>query len=346
MRVEGTVSADADRLSFAATGTLGDGRAAVRVDGTHRLSDGRGSAMLRLPSTVLGQDGLSPGALSPLFDGLREASGTVTADAHVRWGDGSAPALSGTGAVTFTDVSFTADGTRVEGVDAAIHLDGLFPPSARTPQTLTIRRVDPAVPIDDVQMRFRLDPVSPPRLRLDDARARFAGGALSVAETVLSPAIETQRVRLRLADVDLDRLVDLFKVEGVKASGRISGSLPLVASPGGVAVESGFLAAAGPGVLQVRAEAAASALGGAGEQVALMMSALEDFHYDALSATVDSKRDGTTVAKIRMTGHNPAVLDGYPFAFNIGLSGNLDKILAVVAEGRRLSSDILRPAFQ
>ena len=92
--------------------------------------------------------------------------------------------------------------------------------------------------------------------------------------------------------------------------------------------------------------AAASALGGAGEQVALMLSALEDFRYDALSATLDVAGDGDAAVMIHMQGHNPAVLDGYPFAINTGLSGNLTKLLGALRQGAQLSTDLVNPRIR
>jgi hypothetical protein len=45
---------------------------------------------------------------------------------------------------------------------------------------------------------------------------------------------------------------------------------------------------------------------------------------------------------IGLEGANPAVLDGYPFRFNINLSGELAPILAAVREGRRIGAELLQ----
>ena len=99
-------------------------------------------------------------------------------------------------------------------------------------------------------------------------------------------------------------------------------------------------------MLRVRSEAAAAALGAAGEQVALMLSALEDFRYEALSATLDMAAGGDAATMIRMKGNNPAVLDGYPFAINVGLSGNLERILEALRQGAAMSTGLVRPKLQ
>ena len=93
-------------------------------------------------------------------------------------------------------------------------------------------------------------------------------------------------------------------------------------------------------------EAAASAFRGTGEQVALMLDALEDFRYEALTATLDIGADGAAAAMVRMRGNNPAVLEGYPFAFNIGLSGKVTELLAALRQGAQMSTDLVRPRLR
>ena len=45
---------------------------------------------------------------------------------------------------------------------------------------------------------------------------------------------------------------------------------------------------------------------------------------------------------IGLEGSNPKVLDGYPFRFNVNLSGELAPILDAVRDGRRIGAELLR----
>jgi hypothetical protein len=47
-----------------------------------------------------------------------------------------------------------------------------------------------------------------------------------------------------------------------------------------------------------------------------------------------------------MQGSNPDVLDGYPFKFNINLTGDLEPILSALQTGRRLTTDLLQRALE
>lgn len=338
--VDGEIAQQEDTLVLKATGAGADGGLRFSLRGKHRIADGRGTLRVRVPETTFRKDALQPAHLSPLLGDIRDATGRIGAIAEFAWGpDG----VESEGTLDMADVSFMTDAVTVEGLDSHISLDGLFPPSTRPGQEIAVRRIDPALPLDDVAIRFQVESVEPPRLRLKEARARFAGGRLSVAEAVLDLSRPHQDLSVGVDGVDLALLLSLLKVEDVSATGRLTGTIPIVVADGGVAINNGQLASEGPGVLRVQSEAAAAVLGGAGEQVALMLSALEDFHYDALSATLDMGTDGDAAIMVRMQGHNPAVLEGYPFAFNIGLSGNLIELLATLRQGAQFSTDLIRP---
>ncbi len=83
-----------------------------------------------------------------------------------------------------------------------------------------------------------------------------------------------------------------------------------------------------------------------GEQVDLMMQALRDFRYENLSLEIVKPESGEAMLKLSMLGRNPAVLDGYPFQFNITLSGDLEPLLEALARGRKLSSDLLERSLK
>ena len=340
LRVDGEIARRKDTFVLKAAGVGGGGGLRLSVDGRHRIANGRGALQLRVPEITFRKGASQPADLFPLLRDVRDATGRVGVTAEFAWGGGD---IQSKGMLDIAGVSFTTDVVTVEGLETRISLDGLLPPSSLPGQEIAVRRIDPGLPLDDVAIRFQVEPAQSPRLRLEAARARFAGGWLKVAEAIFDLPRPHGDFGVGVDDVDLGLLLSLLKVEGLSATGRLAGTIPVALADGAVAIENGQLAAEGPGVLRVQSEAAAAALGGTGEQVALMLSALEDFRYDALSATLDMGTGGDAVAMVRMQGHNPAVLDGYPFAFNIGLSGNPGELLAALRQGGQLSRDLVRP---
>ena len=267
---------------------------------------------------------------------MQGLSGSASATAEIGWRSGR---LSTAGAVNLNDLSFILDGTRFQDLNTQIVLTGLQPVSTEPGQLITVRRIDPALPLDDVAIRFQAEPRL---IQIETASARFAGGRLTMTGADFDATRRRQDMTVGVDGVELGTLLDFLKVADVSGTGRLSGSLPLSIADGRIALANGQLAAEGPGVLNMRSEAAAAALGGGGEQVELVLRALEDFRYDTLAATLDSSRDGQAAFKINLQGHNPAVLDGYPFAFNIDLGGNLAKLLGAVRQGAQLSTDLIK----
>jgi hypothetical protein len=78
-----------------------------------------------------------------------------------------------------------------------------------------------------------------------------------------------------------------------------------------------------------------------GEQVDLMMRALRDFRYDEFSTGVDMTEAGYVRLRLTMQGYNPAVLEGYPFRFNITLEGNAKPFLEALTESGRITGRLL-----
>ena len=107
-------------------------------------------------------------------------------------------------------------------------------------------------------------------------------------------------------------------------------------------VEQARLEATGPGVLRYVSADAAVALQSGGASVELMLQALEDFRYDEL--TLDADMDANEEVKLLLSilGHNPKVLDGHPFRFNIALTSDLSPILEALRQGYELTDSLFR----
>jgi hypothetical protein len=286
---------------------------------------------------------LQPSRLFPVLSAIRDATGTFSADATISWGSGK---TASKGQIDVADLSFTTNAAPSEKLNSHLIFDGLFPLSTPPGQKMAIGRVDPGMPLDQVEAEFRVESAEQPKLYIAHAQADFADGRLDLADTSLDPARPRNEVIVGVKGVDLSRLLERFHVKDISGTGSLDGNVPVVLKDGTAVISNGHLEAQGPGVLHVRSEAAKSALSGAGDQVKLMLSALEDFRYESLSATLDMPGDDEVSVTVHMKGHNPAVLEGYPFAFNIDLTGNLAKLLAAVRRGATLSTDIIRPKVQ
>ena len=134
----------------------------------------------------------------------------------------------------------------------------------------------------------------------------------------------------------------MMNIEGISGKGRLNGMVPIGISADMVSINDGNFKAIDSGVLRLRSEAARDALSGAGQDAALLLDVLDDFHYQTLSFDIDKEGRGEAVVKLSTAGSNPSVMDNQPFVLNINLSTNLDKTLAVLGTAISLSQKVLR----
>jgi hypothetical protein len=210
-------------------------------------------------------------------------------------------------------------------------------------QELTARSVTAGVPLEGGRARFTAEARGRGlAVHIREATGGLAGGTVLVEDARWNSAARSNAFDVRVRDVQLSRLLRDWHIEGISGTGRLSGVVPVRLGPEGIAVEDGHLDAAGPGVIQVDWGSARETLVGSGEQVALTVRALEDFHYDSLSLGIDQPPAGELTLAVGLEGANPEVLDGHPFRFNINLSGELGPILEAVREGQRIGTELLR----
>ncbi|MCH8091289.1 MAG: YdbH domain-containing protein, partial [Proteobacteria bacterium] len=337
--LKGRIALADGALVMNAEGSTANGKGSFVARAKHRLDDGRGEALVVFSDLDFAENGLQPGDLSPALAALRSVTGKAKAQARFAWTEKD---LNGTAVVELIDLAFTTDRVSVEGLNTRAVFDSLFPPSTPAGQKLTLRRVDPAIALDDVVLSYRVMPGDPPRLVIQRASSGFAGGEIAIAGFVFDPAGSSQDMELRIERLDLARLFAMVKVEGLTGSGRISGVIPLTITGDSLVIRDGRLDAAGPGVLRFRSEATEAALKGSGKPMGLLLRALQNFRYDSLSLTVKKPAKGDPEIMLRLAGRNPDVLDGHPFAFNIGLTGNLDAIGDAIRKGQSLKGALFR----
>ena len=343
LNFEGQARLAGDAVAFTANLSGPDRLGRVTLSGRHRTESGQGRAHIRLDPLAFAPGAAQPGGLFPALESLTNVAGEAQGSANVSW---SAEGIAGTAAFGLEGVSFDSPAARVEGLSLGLVLDRLQPPGSPPGQSLRVRRIDPGVPLEDLAVRYRIvpgDPPSdPPSLAVAEAGFSLAGGRFILADVVIDPAAEQLHLPIRVEGLDLAEVFGLLGVEGLSGDGRLSGTLPLRIVGGTPGIERAHLAAAGPGLLRVRSEQVRQTLSAAGESADLLLRALEDFHYEELTLSIDQSSAEEAVVGLSMLGNNPAVLEGYPFRFNINLETNPRKLLAALWQAYSISNRALR----
>lgn len=254
---------------------------------------------------------------------IAETVGTLTAKARLTW-DGTA--MKAQGDLLLADLAGRFGPVSAGGINGVLSLSSLFPPVVAPGQTLAVKLLDVGLPLTDGTVRFGYGTKG--QLSVERAEWHWAGGVLRADPFAIDPVAPRGTVTLRAERVHLGPMLAMVAVDGLEASGTVSGRLPVRIGFDTVHLDGGLLEADAPGTLRYDPENPPGFLKGEeGSPTALLMGALTDFRYDTLTATVDGQAGGELAVGIAIRGSNPAFYDGYPVALNLKVSGALDRIL-------------------
>jgi hypothetical protein len=74
----------------------------------------------------------------------------------------------------------------------------------------------------------------------------------------------------------------------------------------------------------------------------IALKALQDFRYRVLQMELNYDPEGNYVIKTRLEGHNPAIYDGHPIAFNLNITGTLPGLLRSSLLSGDFSGNVLK----
>nr|WP_247887105.1 YdbH domain-containing protein [Azospirillum sp. SYSU D00513] len=286
---------------------------------------------------TLKPDGPGPAQLLPGYGAqVSKVSGRLAAKARLDW---NAKGLRSGGELLLEEVAGTAGPVSLAGVNGAIRLSSLSPPVIPAGQVLAVKLLDVGVPLTDGTVTFGYGRDG--RLNVEGAEWRWAGGLLRASPFVIAPAEPRGIIELHAERIDLGRMLELVAVDGLAATGRLSGRLPVSIVPERVSLDGGLLEAVEPGTLRYDpAEPPGFLQGDEGSPTALLMGALTDFRYSELRATLDGEAGGELRIGFGILGSNPAFYDGYPVKLNLNVSGALDRILRQSLDAYRIPDTV------
>jgi len=325
-------------LSFKATTVLDTAsqHKLAEASGFHNLKRGTGEVYLKTPTLVFSKQNLSPKIISPRLSVLQETTGQMSLSSQLQW---DASNLKSKGSINLSDLSVATDTIAVKKINTDLSLSNLWPLATRKPQQIKISNISSGLDLKNPEITFSLKGTS---VLIHKFIAQFIGGNIQIDNVTLNPEKKQHALTLNLSHLNLERLFNLIELEGVTGTGQMTGKLPLILSKDDIIITDGILVSDKPGVLQFRSEKAKQALGGAGEQVDLLLRVLSNFHYKKLSLKINRQKSHNAVVNLHIEGNNPTVMDARPFNLNINLEGNIDRLLETVLEGYRLSDRAIR----
>ncbi|MCI4645381.1 MAG: YdbH domain-containing protein, partial [Hyphomonadaceae bacterium] len=215
---------------------------------------------------------------------------------------------------------------RVTDVNGAVVFEDLFKLTSPPAQTVTIGAINPGLPLTDGEVKFQL--TGGGSARLESALWPFAGGVLAVQPTSWEIGAPSRRLTVRADRIRLAELTEVLQMPGFSAEGTVSGRFPIEFSAGDAYIRDARLAAdAAGGTLRYTGDVGARA-GQTNENVALAFRALRDFRFTVLEIGADGNLADDIVLSARLQGHNPDVLNGQGFNFNVSVDSKLGQLLS------------------
>ncbi len=331
---DGNVAIDGALILPKAAGTIPFG-------GTLTGDFGQGDLRIGPVTLVFAPQGLQPVDLSPALADLRRVEGTIGAVSTVRLKADGPPETKVS--LDFQDIDVEVPGVGFKALNGP--LEFIARPGFATDgaQTLTARRMTGPVPLDDPRLRFELRlEADGPVIDIQEATGRFAEGAVNLSPVTYVMAAEENLLTIDLRSLSLKPMLEQFAGEQVSGTGTFSGAIPVRLTETGIIIADGLLQAETDGVLNVKWGDAREAMLAQGEEVSLMVRALEDFRYTRFDVRVARPAEGELGLALTLEGQNPEVLEGQPFVFNITLSGNLETLLGALSLGEGITTDLLR----
>ncbi len=292
-----------------------------------------------LPKILFLEGGIQPEIFSPLLSDVKVQSGDFSGHAEIVLTKGTP---DGHGYINVDIAEGEINDLPVKGLEGRFFFKGISAPRLPPGQSLKIKEIDAGVLITGVELLFGvLLEQEEPVVDLRMAGLKIAGGKINLKPDIFKILEDSQAIEFQVEKLDVKELFALIGRDDLSGTGMLSGQIPIRIEGDQVVVEGGHLATDGPGVLQIRSQVIADALASGGEQVELLVKALQNFNYTELSLDIDKPLNGAAQVRLGISGANKEVLDGHPFRLNINLETRVEPLLDVLLQGQQISQGLV-----
>ena len=302
------------------------------IDVVYRFKDGFGEADVTIERINFVPGKFQPQALLPALAGkVSRVEGGASADIKISFGEGQE--LKSSGKVRIYDMNAATLPGPFEGVNTEIEFTSLFPVQTQGRQTLTMRKFDPGLPLENGTIEYELLPNA---VKIHSASWPMGSGAIAIDPVIWDFGAEENRVVLRVENVSLGDFLAKFGGGDIKATGEVVGVLPVVIRGVDVNVENGVVGVPNGGVIQFESRHT-DAAGTVNKTADMAFEALKNFKYNSLEIKMDGPLDGDITVLMDFLGSNPDVFYGTKFHFKVNIQGELVNI----ARSFKQSQDML-----
>ncbi|MFD2204573.1 YdbH domain-containing protein [Kiloniella antarctica] len=326
-------------LKLQAEFSLLKGATLLSIGGQLDPEDLNGTFDVVIPKILFLEGGVQPATFSPLLSDVKVQNGTFSGHAEVILAKG---VPDGHGYINVDINDAVISDLPVKDLAGRFFFQGITEPALPPGQSLKIGNLDAGVPITDIELLFgAFLEKGEPVIELRTAGVNITGGLISLKPDKFFVLEEDQSIEVLVDKLDVKELFALIGREDLSGTGMLSGQVPIRIVGDQVIIKGGHLATGGPGILQIRSQVIADALASGGEQVELLVKALQNFSYTELTLDIEKPINGAAQVKLGISGANKDVLDGHPFRLNINLETRVEPLLEVFLQGQKISQGLV-----
>jgi hypothetical protein len=254
----------------------------------HAMNTGAGEATVAARNLAFEPNMLQPADIAPFLSAFgSRIRGSVDFTGRFAW---SKDGMTSEGRLVVPGLDFQSPFGAVRQLKTELTFTSLVPLALRPAQSVSVERVDIAVPLEQVSATFSY---TPDALRVETATAVVALGRATLDPMSYSFAPDaTSAGTLRLQDISAQALVEAAGLtDRISVQARIDGTVPFTLGPEGARFTDGRIAANAPGRLSIKREALTASVG-TGDNAQAPPNAVQDFAYQALEHLAFERLEG------------------------------------------------------
>lgn len=171
-----------------------------------------------------------------------------------------------------------------------------------------------------------------------ETRAKLAGGIFRIRPFNWYTGGKENSFVIQLDNIQLTDLIGK-ESSSLKATGSVSGTIPMILTGKDVMISNGILKSDQPGSFKYAPEKLPASLQGDDSRMETVRLALSDYHYETLEMTVNGPLNGNLKTSLKAKGSSP-VFDGRAVNLNLNLEGALTSALRQALQPGQLAGKL------
>jgi hypothetical protein len=208
---------------------------------------------------------------------------------------------------------------------------------------IALKHVDSGIIADNISTALRIITESSdslPQVILHDLFGEIFGGNFSADDLVYDLNSSTNNFMIKATNIDLAEIVKTQQLEGIEATGRIDGIIPVKLNEKGIFIEDGvFINDVRNGTIRYNPATGTEQLK-QNPITGIALDALRDFRYSYLSAGVNFTPEGRLKINLQLKGSSPELDSKRPVHLNINTEQNLLSLLKSLRYAQGVSEKI------